>query len=52
MGIALYNLDLPYSAEAYLVKFASVLVKDFYTKGLLYQRHCTTPTADSPVQIV
>ena len=33
MGMALYHLDLPYSAEAYLVKAASVLVKEFYTTG-------------------
>lgn len=35
MGIALYHLDLPYSAEAYLVKTASFLVRDFYTHGTI-----------------
>lgn len=33
MGIALYNLELPYSGKAYLVKAASILVKEFFTKG-------------------
>ena len=35
MGIALYEMSLPYSAEAYLVKSASVLVREFYTKGTI-----------------
>lgn len=35
MGIALYNEELPYSAEAYLIKAASVLVKEFYTNGTI-----------------
>lgn len=35
MGIALYNLELPYSAKAYLVKAASILVKEFFTKGTI-----------------
>jgi hypothetical protein len=35
MGIALYSIDLPYSAEAYLVKSASMLVRDYYTKGTI-----------------
>lgn len=33
MGIALYELGLPYCAEAYLVKSASMLLKDFYESG-------------------
>lgn len=35
MGIALSNLGLLYSAEAYLVKAASFLVQDFYHSGLV-----------------
>ena len=34
MGIALYNLELPYSAKAYLVKAASILVKEFIVQFL------------------
>lgn len=33
MGIALYEIGLPYSAEAYLVKAASMLLKTFYISG-------------------
>lgn len=33
MGNALYELGLPYSAEAYLVKSASLLIKQFYSTG-------------------
>lgn len=33
MGIALNNLSLLYSAEAYLVKAASFLIQDFYHSG-------------------
>lgn len=33
MGIALYELGLPYSAEAFLVKAASLLLRDFYNNG-------------------
>lgn len=44
MGIALYHLDLPYSAEAYLVKAASVLVKEFYTTGNIPHLLLTTLT--------
>lgn len=33
MGIALYECGLPYSAEAYLVKSASILLKSFYING-------------------
>lgn len=33
MGMALNNLSLPYSAEAYLVKAASFLVQEFYHSG-------------------
>jgi len=33
MGIALYELGLPYSAEAFLAKAASLLVRDFYNNG-------------------
>lgn len=35
MGMALYHLELPYSAEAYLVKTASFLVRDFYEHGVI-----------------
>lgn len=35
MGMALYHLELPYSAEAYLVKTASFLVRDFYEHGAI-----------------
>lgn len=35
MGLALYNQELPYSAEAYYIKAASVLVREFYTKGTI-----------------
>ncbi len=35
MGMALYHLELPYSAEAYLVKTASFLVRDFYIHGTI-----------------
>lgn len=35
MGIAFYNLELPYSAKAYLVKAASILVKEFFTQGTI-----------------
>lgn len=34
MGIALYNLELPYSGKAYLVKAASILVKEFLLRDL------------------
>ena len=33
MGIALYEIGLPYSAEAYLVKAVSMLLKNFYISG-------------------
>lgn len=33
MGIALYYIGLPYSAEAYLVKSTSLLLKSFYISG-------------------
>lgn len=33
MGVALYECGLPYSAEAYLVKSASLLLKSFYIDG-------------------
>lgn len=33
MGIALYEIGLPYSAVAYLVKSASMLLKTFYITG-------------------
>lgn len=33
MGIALYEIGLPFSAMAYLVKAASMLLKTFYTSG-------------------
>lgn len=33
MGIALYDIGLPYSAEAYLVKATSMLLKTFYISG-------------------
>lgn len=33
MGIALYELGLPYSAEAFLAKAASLLIRDFYNNG-------------------
>lgn len=33
MGIALYEIGLPFSAMAYLVKSASMLLKTFYTSG-------------------
>ena len=33
LGMALFNQDLPYSAEAYLVKAASLLIRDFYSTG-------------------
>lgn len=33
MGIALFELGLPYSAEAFLAKAASLLLKDFYNNG-------------------
>lgn len=35
MGMALYHLELPYSAEAYLVKTASFFVRDFYEHGAI-----------------
>lgn len=35
MGIALSNLDLPYSAKAYLLKSVSFLMKQFYTTGVV-----------------
>lgn len=35
MGIALSHLNLPYSAEAYLLKSVSFLIKQFYTKGIV-----------------
>lgn len=35
MGIALYECGLPYSAEAYLIKAASLLLKEFYTDGIV-----------------
>jgi len=35
MGMALYHLELPYSAEAYLVKTAFFLIRDFYTHGTI-----------------
>lgn len=35
MGIAFYKLELPYSAKAYLVKAASILVREFFTKGTI-----------------
>ena len=37
MGIALSQMDLPYSAEAYLVKSASFLMREFYTQGTIPQ---------------
>lgn len=37
MGIALSHLDLPYSAEAYLVKSASFLMREFYSQGTIPQ---------------
>lgn len=33
MGIALFEIGLPYSAEAYLVKAVSMLLKTFYISG-------------------
>ncbi len=33
MGIALYELGLPYSAEAFLAKATSLLLRDFYNNG-------------------
>jgi hypothetical protein len=33
MGITLYEIGLPYSAEAYLVKAVSMLLKTFYISG-------------------
>ncbi len=33
MGIALYEIGLPYSAEAYLIKSISLLLKSFYADG-------------------
>lgn len=33
MGMALWNLQLPYSAEAFLLKSAAVLLKKFYSEG-------------------
>ena len=36
MGIALNNIGLPYSAEAYLVKAASFLIQDFYHTGIIH----------------
>ena len=35
MGSALNNLDLPYSAESYLIKAASFLIQDFYHSGIV-----------------
>lgn len=35
MGVALYYQELPYSAEAYYIKAASVLVREFYSKGTI-----------------
>jgi len=35
LGLALWGRDLPYSAEAYLVRAASILIKDFYTQGTI-----------------
>lgn len=35
MGIALSHLNLPYSAEAYLLKSVSFLLKNFYTTGVV-----------------
>lgn len=35
MGIAFCNLELPYSSKAYLVKAASMLVKEFFTNGTI-----------------
>jgi len=35
MGIALYDIGLPYSAEAYLVKSASMLLKTYYISGVV-----------------
>ena len=42
MGIALSNLDLPYSAQAYLIKAASLLIQDFYRSGIIHQLLITT----------
>ncbi|MBP5366972.1 MAG: hypothetical protein J6Z01_00835 [Bacteroidales bacterium] len=33
LGFALWELGLPYSAEAYFVKAASLLIKEYYTTG-------------------
>lgn len=35
MGIALSHLNLPYSAEAYLLKSVSFLIKQFYSTGIV-----------------
>lgn len=35
MGIALSHLNLPYSAEAYLLKSVSLLMKQFYSTGVV-----------------
>lgn len=41
MGIALSNLDLPYSAQAYLVKSATLLIQDFFHSGIIHQHLIT-----------
>lgn len=35
MGLALWDMGLPYSAEAFLIKSACFLVKDYYKNGTL-----------------
>lgn len=35
MGMAMYEMDLPFCAEAYLIKSASTLVREFYSQGII-----------------
>lgn len=35
MGLALWEMGLPYSAEAFLIKSASFLFKDYYKSGII-----------------
>lgn len=36
MGIALWHLNLPYTAEAYLLKSAAILMRKFYAEGQIH----------------
>lgn len=35
MGMAMYEMDLPFCAESYLIKSAAILVKEFYSQGTI-----------------